>query len=191
MPKGSLLDALRGMLPSAPVPADNTAVRGGRPAEPVNPEVRRQQVLDEAAKMIESHEGFRSKAYRDPAGYLTTGMGQRISRDTGTQTTREEARRFLMGRVTEDAANLERRGIPLSPGVLSAAYNLGRGNLGKYGVLSALRAGEYDKAADILEGATRAGGRVLPGLVRRRQEEAMSIRKSDPNDPFGLFRPVR
>lgn len=189
--RDSILTALRGLLPAAPVPADNTAVRGHMPGEPMDPEARRQQILDEAAQMIASHEGFRSEAYRDPAGHLTIGMGQRLSRDTGTRTTPEEARRFLMGRVAEDAANFERRGIPLSPGVLSAAYNLGRGNLGKYGVVDALKAGEYDKAADILETATRAGGRVLPGLVKRRQAEAMSIRKSDPNDPFGLFRPVR
>ena len=166
-----LLQRLRGLL-TAPRSTTEVAM----------PEVEeRPGVVERAAEMIAKYEGFRPEAYRDPSGKMTIGYGQATPDiRPGMQTTEPEARAFLEERVREDSANFARRGIPVTPGVLSAAYNLGRGNLGKYGVLSALREGQYGEAADLLEDATRAGGRVLPGLVRRRREEAADIRASRP-----------
>jgi len=174
-------------------PADKTMVRGQRPYEPPAPEVVRAQMLDEALQMIAPHEGYRERAYRDPAGVWTVGYGETgPSVGPGATRSREAALNFLRGRLVEDAAMLERQQVPLSPGLLSATYNLGPTKLRRYGVLEALRAGEYDRGADILETATKARvrGRLqdLPGLVTRRRQEATSIRKSDPNDPLGIFR---
>lgn len=175
------------------VPADKTVVRGHLPYRPPPPEVVRAQLLDEALQMVAPREGFRERAYRDPAGVWTVGYGETgPSVGPGTTRSREEALNFLRGRLAEDAAILERQRVPLSPGLLSATYNLGPTKLRRYGVIEALLAGEYDRGADILETATKARvrGRLqdLPGLVERRQAEAMSIRKSDPNDPLGIFR---
>ena len=175
------------------VPADKTVVRGKPSYTPQSPEAVRAQLLDEALQMVAPREGFRERAYRDPAGVWTVGYGETgPSVGPGTTRSREAALNFLRGRLAEDAAMLERQRVPLSPGLLSATYNLGPTKLRRYGVIEALRAGEYDRGADILETATKARvrGRLrdLPGLVERRQAEAMSIRKSDPNDPLGIFR---
>lgn len=147
--------------------------RAERPARP--------SPVDEAVEMIAKYEGFREKAYRDPRGKPTIGYGQ-ATPDVrmGMRTTEPEARKFLEERVRADSANLAGRNVPISAGLLSAAYNLGRGNLGEYGILSALRGGDYEEAAKILETAVRAKGRTLPGLVKRRKEEAENIRQSRP-----------
>jgi lysozyme len=145
------------------------------------PKGERPSAVDEAVNLITKYEGFRPEAYRDPVGRMTIGYGQAtpdIKR--GMRTTEPEARAFVEQRVREDSTNFANRGIPVNPGMLSAAYNLGRGNLGKYGVLSALKQGDYEEAAKILETAIRAKGKVLPGLVKRRREEAASVRQSQP-----------
>lgn len=137
--------------------------------------------VPEAVEMIAKYEGFRPEAYRDPVGRMTIGYGQATPDiKAGMRTTEPEARAFVEQRVREDSANFANRGIPVNPGLLSAAYNLGRGNLGQYGVLSALKAGDYEEAAKILETAVRAKGKKMPGLVPRRREEAESIRRSAP-----------
>lgn len=137
--------------------------------------------VEEAVRLITKHEGFRPEAYRDAVGRMTIGYGQATPDiKAGMRTTEPEARAFVEERVREDSANFARRGIPTNPGALSAAYNLGRGNLGKYGILSALRQGDYEEAAKILETATKAKGKTLRGLTRRRQEEAQRIRAGQP-----------
>ena len=189
-PKTDLMRMLRGALGA---PADDTAVRGHPapgPVEPPSPEqlaAERAQTLADAAAMIERHEGFRPRAYRDAAGHLTIGFGQRIPTTAPQETTREEARKFLMGRVQRDADYLEQRGIKLSPGMLSALYNIGTGNAYEYGITPALQAGEYARAADILEKVVKAKGQVLPGLVKRRKEESMSLRRSAPGGLLSGF----
>jgi hypothetical protein len=91
-------------------PADKTMVRGQRPYEPPAPEVVRAQMLDEALQMIAPHEGYRERAYRDPAGVWTVGYGETgPSVGPGATRSREAALNFLRGRLVEDAAMLERQ----------------------------------------------------------------------------------
>lgn len=190
-PTTDLLGQLRSRIGA---PVSTTAVQGHRPAEPRDPAAERQAVLDKAFEMITKYEGFRPRAYRDAVGRWTIGMGQTEGVRPGMTQTREQAMAFVRGRLAQDAADMERRGIPLTAGGMSALFNLGPTKLSRYGVLAALKRGEYDRAADILQTANkgRVNGRlqVLPGLVERRLAESTNIRKSDPNDPFGLLRPV-
>jgi lysozyme len=55
--------------------------------------------------------------------------------------------------------------------LVSFAYNVGVGNLESSTLLKWLNAGSYNNAADQFLKWTRAGGKVLPGLVRRRKSE--------------------
>lgn len=55
--------------------------------------------------------------------------------------------------------------------LVSFAYNLGLGALGGSTLMKKLNAGDYAGAALEFEKWNKAGGQVLPGLVRRRQAE--------------------
>ena len=55
--------------------------------------------------------------------------------------------------------------------LVSFAYNLGAASLMSSTLLRKLNAGDYNDAADELPRWVYAGGRVLPGLVRRRNAE--------------------
>jgi lysozyme len=55
--------------------------------------------------------------------------------------------------------------------LVSFAFNVGLGNLQRSSLRMKTNRGEFDEAADEFMKWTKAGGRVLPGLVKRRQDE--------------------
>jgi lysozyme len=55
--------------------------------------------------------------------------------------------------------------------MVSLAYNIGMAAFGRSSVLHRHNAGAHDKAADAFLLWNKAGGKVLPGLVRRRNAE--------------------
>lgn len=55
--------------------------------------------------------------------------------------------------------------------LVSFAYNLGARGLSTSALLQKLNAGDYAGAADELPRWNKAGGKVLPGLTRRREAE--------------------
>jgi lysozyme len=65
--------------------------------------------------------------------------------------------------------------VPLTPGEEAAledfVYNLGAGNFASSTLLRKLNRGDYVGAADQLELWDHAGGKVLAGLLRRREAE--------------------
>jgi lysozyme len=68
--------------------------------------------------------------------------------------------------------------------LVSFSYNVGYGALGKSTLLKHLNAGDYARAASHFADWKRAGGKVLPGLVRRRAAEAeMFMREAEPDMP--------
>jgi lysozyme len=54
---------------------------------------------------------------------------------------------------------------------LSFAFNVGLGNLQRSSLRMKFNRGELEEAAEQFMKWTKAGGRVLPGLVKRRQDE--------------------
>jgi lysozyme len=80
-----------------------------------------------------------------------------------------------------DVGHFERGVLRLVPGVagrqgafdalVSFAYNAGLGNLQRSQIRIKANRGEWEAAADALMDWTKGGGKVLPGLVRRRQAE--------------------
>ena len=55
----------------------------------------------------------------------------------------------------------------------SFAYNCGLGNLQKSTLLKKVNAGDFKGAADEFPKWNKGGGKVLPGLVRRRASERL------------------
>lgn len=150
-------------------------------------------------KLIISFEGYHKRlpngdctTYVCPAGVLTIGHGTTTGFKAGEVWTQERAVAALKAdlRRFEDAVN---RLVKVEIGqhqfdaLVSFAYNCGEGALAKSGLLRKLNAGDPAGAAKEFGKWTRGGGKVLPGLVRRRKEEAVLFCKPDDNEVTDLM----
>jgi lysozyme len=147
-----------------------------------------------AIQMIKHHEGVRTKPYRCPALLWTVGVGHVI--DPSHTAVKYEERKSLpipagwdrvlsMGEVdsilAQDLGRFERGVLRLCPAAIdrqgvfdslvSFSFNVGLGNLQRSGLRMKTNRGDFDEAADEFLKWTKAAGRVLPGLVKRRNDE--------------------
>lgn len=134
------------------------------------------QVNAEGLRLIKNYEGFRERAYLCPAGVWTIGYGHTGGVNEGDTVTREEAERLLRSdlRHAEGAVSRLIR-VPLTDNEFSAlvsfVYNCGAGALQTSTMRAHLNGGRRLAAADEFWRWCQAGGRKLPGLVRRRADE--------------------
>jgi lysozyme len=145
--------------------------------------------LDEAlliaADLCRHFEGFRSKPYICPAGYPTIGYGT-VWKPDGTKVTMDDA---LISKAQADEWLLSELRTNYAAGVLRASphliahpkilaamidfsYNLGVARYRASTLRRRIDAKDWEAAKEQLMRWTRGGGKVLPGLVRRRQAEA-------------------
>lgn len=152
-------------------------------------------ISDNGLAFLKLHEGVRNKAYLDPVGVVTIGVGftngstafkewwntNKKNRfnilSTMTDAEIDDALRYLISKEYGKAVNnfLEGKEVPQNvyDAAVSAVFNLGTGAL-QWKWARAMKQGDYRKAAALLKvTGTTAKGRVLPGLVRRRKEEAL------------------
>lgn len=126
--------------------------------------------------LIRQAEGLRLRAYKCPAGVWTIGYGTTAGVKEGQVITKERAEELLRADVKrfEDQV-LRLVKVPLTQGQLDAlvsfTYNLGAANLGNSTLLRLLNTGNYKGAAAQFDRWTKAGGKELPGLVKRRAAE--------------------
>jgi lysozyme len=152
------------------------------------------KVSKAAIDMIKHHEGVRTKPYRCPALLWTIGVGHVIE-PTHTAVKYEERRHLPIpagwdrvltmdevdGILSQDLGRFERGVVRLCPAavgnqgifdsLVSFAFNVGLGNLQRSSLRMKTNRGELEEAADEFLKWTKAGGRVLPGLVKRRNDE--------------------
>lgn len=126
--------------------------------------------------LIKSFEGLRLLAYRDAVGVWTIGYGATRGVKAGMSITKEQAERMLLNdvqRFEPEVARLVQ--VPLTgnqwDALVSFTYNLGAANLESSTLLRLLNRGDYPGAAGQFPRWNKAGGKVLPGLVRRRAAE--------------------
>ena len=147
-----------------------------------------------AIKTIKCHEGVKTRPYQCPALIWSVGVGHVI--DPSHIAVKYEERRNLpipdgwdrslaMDEVdailAQDLAKFERGVARLCPAALgnqgifdalvSFSFNVGLGNLQRSGLRMKTNRGDFDEAADEFLKWTKAAGRVLPGLVKRRKDE--------------------
>jgi lysozyme len=140
------------------------------------------QVNENGLALIRKFEGFRARAYRDAVGVWTIGYGHTssagppqvkaglvVTRDKAAQILAKDVAMFATGVAGLVTAELNDNQFSA---LVSFAYNVGLGNLRKSSVLSAVNREDFDAVPRRLALWNRAGGRVLPGLVRRRAAEA-------------------
>lgn len=135
------------------------------------------RAIEIALPLVAEYEGFRSRAYRCPAGVWTIGYGSTAGVREGDTITREAALQRLREELHHFMAGVQRLlRLPATPHQLAAmtslAFNIGLGAFAKSSVLRLHNAGDPVAAARAFELWNKAGGRVLPGLVRRRAAEA-------------------
>ncbi|RRV49596.1 lysozyme [Pseudomonas sp. p106] len=126
--------------------------------------------------LIKSFEGLRLQAYQDAVGVWTIGYGTTRGVSAGISITNEQAERMLLNDVQRFEPEVERLiTAPLSQNqwdaLISFTYNLGAANLESSTLRRLLNAGDYAGAAEQFPRWNKAGGKVLPGLVRRRAAE--------------------
>jgi lysozyme len=134
-------------------------------------------------QLIKHFEGFVPTRYICPAGFWTIGIGHAIRKgekwDTPTATiTYEEALALLDKDNNEAEYAVERLiKVPLTDGqfdaLVSFAFNLGSGALQRSTLRSRLNREEYLGAAEEFNKWIWGGGRILPGLIKRRKAEQM------------------
>ena len=149
-----------------------------------------------AKEIIKHHEGVRVKPYLCPAKLWTVGVGHVLYPEQGklkledryrVSLSLSDNRAWTMEEVNalldSDLARFERGVARLCPSsitrqghfdaLVSFSFNVGLGNLQNSGLRYKYNRGEYEEAANEFLKWTKGGGKVLPGLVKRRGEERL------------------
>ena len=152
------------------------------------------KVSAELINLVKHHEGVRMRPYRCPALLWTVGVGHVIDPSHAKVPFAERRdlsipdnwdRSLTMDEVdailAQDLARFERGVARLCPSavnhqgrfdaLVSFAFNVGLGNLQRSGLRMKHNRGEFDAAADEFIKWSKAGGKVLKGLVNRRRDE--------------------
>lgn len=126
---------------------------------------------------IALHEGYRGTSYDDGVGIQTIGFGTTAGVKPGDKITPERA----LVRLLDDANRMQQElracigEVPMYQhewdAVVSWTYNVGTGAACKSTLVKKLKSQDYPGMCRELLRWNQAGGRVLPGLVKRRQAE--------------------
>lgn len=132
--------------------------------------------MTKEAELIKSFEGLELEAYLCPADIWTIGYGHTGNVKEGDSITKAEAEALLDKDLQTFRNGVKRLvKVPLNENqfgaLVSFAYNLGLGSLQSSTLLKMLNAGDYTGAADQFLRWNKSGGKVLTGLVRRREAE--------------------
>lgn len=132
--------------------------------------------MTKEAELIKSFEGLELEAYLCPADVWTIGYGHTGNVKEGDSITKAEAEALLEKDLAVFRNGVTRAvKVPLNENqfgaLVSFAYNLGIGSLQSSTLLKLLNAGDYAGAADQFLRWNKSKGKVLTGLVRRREAE--------------------
>lgn len=141
--------------------------------------------LDIAISLVEYFEGFRSKPYTCPAGIWTIGLGSTVYSDgrhvtsSDAPVTLEQARELAQHELQHTYLPGVLRNCPSlitdvrkCNAIVDFVYNLGVGRLQTSTLKRKINAQDWEGAKEQLMLWTKGGGKVLTGLVKRRQAEA-------------------
>ena len=129
--------------------------------------------------LLKKFEGCKLKAYRCPANVCTIGYGHTSAAGMpqvtdGMTITQERAEEILRVDIVKyEVAVMDLVKVKLTQNqfdvLVDFAYNAGVGNLKSSTMLKKINAGDLDAVPAELMKWTKGGGKVLTGLVRRRQ----------------------
>ena len=129
-----------------------------------------------AVPLVMLYEGTVLQSYRDPIGIITACVGHTGPElRMGQRYTRQQCEDMLYGDLLKHAQALDCIKQPMTDGqkaaFLSFAFNVGNKAFCDSTLARKANAGDMPGACAELSRWTRAGGRELPGLVKRRAAE--------------------
>ena len=144
--------------------------------------------LDIAASLCKQFEGFRGKPYLCPAGIPTIGYGSTYYSDGRKVTLNDppisepEAAELLLHELQYTYLPGVLRNCPIlltdekkCNAIVDFAYNLGTGRLQTSTLKRKINEQDWDAAKEQLMLWNKGGGRVLPGLDKRRKAECQLL----------------
>lgn len=133
-------------------------------------------MTEQAETLIRVFEGLRLKAYQDSVGVWTIGYGETQGVTPGMCISIEQAESYLQARLgilEDEILTLVR--VPINDNQLSSlesfCYNLGIGAFAHSTMLKLINKGNFQDAANEFDVWVHAGGKILPGLIKRREAE--------------------
>lgn len=133
-----------------------------------------------AIDLIKKYEGFRPQSYQDSVGVWTIGYGttringQLVKADMTI--TEDQALQLVQQEVNKLWSQIESiTKVSLNDNQMNAlvdfAYNLGFSALKTSTLMQLVNESKFDEAANQFPRWVYAGGKILPGLVKRREAE--------------------
>ena len=157
------------------------------------------RVSDQCIHMIKHHEGVKSTAYRCPARLWTIGVGHvidpnharvpfadRLALELPPEWDRQLSDEEVNDILKQDLSRFEAGVLRLCPNgltqhrfdaLVSFSFNVGLGNLQNSTLRRKHNRGDYEGAAEEFLKWAKAGGKVLRGLLNRRQDEKALYQK--------------
>ena len=125
---------------------------------------------------IALNEGYRGEAYKDAVGVPTVGYGETRGVTMKSRTTPDRALVQLLSSANSHADDIRQCiKVPLYQhefdAYVSLAYNIGAKNFCGSTLVRRLNAGDYTGSCREIKRWNKAGGKVFPGLVNRREKE--------------------
>ena len=136
-----------------------------------------------AANIIKEFEGFSSKPYLCPANVPTIGYGSTMYKNgervkmSDPEITEEQATEMLMDTIKSIEKQVKKvLTVKLKPhqmaALVSFTYNVGIGNFSNSTLLAWVNSNpDFPRIPEQFRRWNKGGGKVLQGLVRRREEE--------------------
>jgi lysozyme len=135
-------------------------------------------ISEEGISLIKKFEGCELNAYKCPAGVWTIGYGITKSVKKGDTITKEQAEEMLKEELKEYQGYVNHYvEVDLQQcqydALVSWVFNLGPTNLRSSTMLKVLNEKKYSEVPFQIKRWNKASGKVLDGLVRRREAEAL------------------
>jgi len=136
------------------------------------------KISEKGLDLIKFYEGCEYNAYKCVAGVLTIGYGHTKGVKEGDLITQQEADALLLHEMDEYegyinnmvTVDLEQNQFDA---LVSWVFNLGSSNLSSSTLLKKINNKEFDAVPEQIKRWNKAGGKVLDGLIKRRNSEAL------------------
>jgi lysozyme len=144
------------------------------------------KISEEGISLIKKFEGCELSAYKDAVGIPTIAYGRIKNVGMGDSCTKEQAEDWLAEEMPEYEGYInDQVNVDLTQNQFDAlcswVYNLGPSNLKKSTLLKVLNKEEYEDVPEQIIRWNKAGGKVLEGLTRRREAEALLFENKEWN----------
>ncbi len=142
---------------------------------------------EEGIALLKHFEGCELNAYQDSVGVWTIGYGHTKGVERGMKISQEEAESMLQQELEHEyedyISDIDQELTQCQFDALVCwVYNLGPTNLRSSNMLKEIIAGNMDLVPFQMKRWDKAGGKVLLGLTRRRNAEALLFKGEDWRD---------